>query len=374
MLLDLILYVFVIATVVQLVYWWAIFRRLAFHKVEHSQTPTSEEFPVTVIICAKNEANNLKKNLPRIINQNYRCFEILVANDGSTDDTEQVLLDFQTKYTYLRVINVTDKPAHLLGKKWALTQAINAASYDHLLLTDADCRPASEYWIRTMSDALHAQKKIVLGFSPYTANTKSKKGELLNKFIRYEAVYTATQYFGFALAGMPYMGVGRNLMYHKSLFISNNGFVAHQHVASGDDDLFVNQAADYRNVAVALHPKSFTYSAPKTTWRNYVSQKQRHLSVSNYYQPKHKWVIGGLALSHLLHYVTAAILILAEISILFVVLLLIIRTATLVILYRRILRRFEQQNLLLWTPVLDVGMALYYIVFAPALIIKTNRW
>src|SRR5690606_33778770 len=122
------------------------------------------------------------------------------------------------------------------GKKYGLTLGIKAASHEWILLTDADCRPNSRRWIRSMSRYFDEDTQFVLGFSPYRATAG-----LLNLFIRFETMLTAIQYFSFGWLGNPYMGVGRNLAYRKSKFLEEKGFNNFLHVTGGDDDLFVNQ-------------------------------------------------------------------------------------------------------------------------------------
>ncbi len=366
---TIIIWTAIIATSINLVYWWFIFSRLAFYQGQYTQNRSLEEPPVSVIICAKNEAENLKKNLPHILNQTYRSFEVIVVNDDSTDTTAQVLLDFQQKNPYLRIINFTNTSKSQVGKKFALTEGINAAQHEVLLLTDADCRPTSELWIKKMQQLIKNKIEIGLGYGPYY-NTNG----LLNKFIHYETVYTAIQYFSFALCGQTYMGVGRNLIYRKSLFLQTKGFTKHQHIASGDDDLFINQVATRQNVAITLDSDTFMYSDPKETWRQFYRQKMRHLSTGTVYQPKHQVLLGLLSLSHFLHYFCVFYLIL-QFSTIFAGVIYIVRMLTLLFLYTFILKKFRLPSLWKWIPTLDLMYIMYYVVFIPTLIIgKKNQW
>ena len=192
---------FVLATAIQLFIWLYYFRRLAvFSKKENPISPsTSDEIPVSIVICARNEAENLKKNLPHILNQNYRSFEVLVVDDKSEDETRNILSKYKITYRNLRVITVVDKPLGS-GKKPALAQGIKAANHEILLFTDADCCPVSKEWLREMQKPIRGSMEIGLGFGPYEKSTG-----FLNMFIRYEAFFTALQYFSFALAGHPYI-------------------------------------------------------------------------------------------------------------------------------------------------------------------------
>ena len=207
---------FVIATAIQLFIWLYYFRQLAvFVKKEIPVNPNEKgQPPVSIIICARNEEDNLKKNLPRILNQNYRSFEVIVVDDKSTDQTRNILDKINTSFRNLRVLHLAHKPAGS-GKKPALAEGIKAAKHEILLFTDADCCPATDEWLNEMQRDIRGPIEIGLGYGPY-----KKRPGFLNTFIRYETFFTLLQYGSFALAGHPYMGVGRNLIYKKELFVT----------------------------------------------------------------------------------------------------------------------------------------------------------
>jgi len=370
-LITFLLILFVTSFLVQLIYWCFLFSKLANFKSTPKNTPIEgrKEQPVSIIICARNETKNLEKNLPRILNQNYRLFEVVVVNDNLNDTTHDVLLKYKKIYSNLQIINLDAKPLGMVGKKFPLKIGIESSKYSTLLLTDADCCPSSSEWLFCMQSRITDTKKIVLGYGPYSIYPT-----LLNRFIRFETVYTAIQYFSFALAKLPYMGVGRNLAYRKELFTTSNRFDKHKHIASGDDDLFINEVATGENVNIMLEEESFVYSEPKMTWRDYYRQKTRHLSTATSYQLKHKILLGLLSASHFLFYVTGIILFILGFSIMFGMLFA-IRYIVLVYYYGKILKRFQEKKLLLWIPILDFMYILYYITFTPILFFrKTIQW
>jgi hypothetical protein len=139
----------------------------------------------------------------------------------------------------------------------------------------------------------------VLGYGAYSPGSG-----WLNKVVQFETLHTLLQYAGWTLAGMPYMGVGRNLAYRKAVYDKGGGFAAHQHWPSGDDDLFVNANAKKGRVALCLHPDAWTESAPPATWSSWVTQKSRHLSTGVFYRPLHRVVLGIYAMSHFGLYAT----------------------------------------------------------------------
>ncbi len=365
---TLLLTIFAGATILQLLYWLGIFSKLAFYKTRNIDNK-KEELPVSVIICARNEATNLRNNLHHFLNQTYRSYEIIVVNDNSSDKTIDVVLEFQGKSPNLRLVNIKGVPT-LPGKKAALTKGIEAAIYNLILLTDADCVPSSPNWIRSMQSNAINKIEIVLGFSPYIP-----RPGFLNLFIRYEAVFTAIQYLSFALLGIPYMGVGRNLLYKRTLFFRKEAFSKHAHIASGDDDLFINEAAIRTNTKINLSPEAFVFSLPKSSWRGYYHQKTRHLSTSTSYKLMHQLMLGGYSLSHFLHYLLAIPLILAPEMNSTVLLLILVRVGVVFLLCGLILKKLKAIDLLWWIPILDAIYVLYYIIFAPTFLIgKKNRW
>ena len=283
---------------IQLIFILFVFSRTAFYPQRDPSEPSTDVAAtgVTVVVCARNEYANLTELLPRLNEQNYPTFEVLVMDDRSTDETKSYLENDIAHLNRVRSIRIDKEHEHVTAKKYALTIALKKAVYPTVLLTDADCRPATPDWLaRMVAPLTDSGKDIVLGFSPY-----EYRPGLLNFLIRSETLFTAVQYFSLALAGWPYMGVGRNLAYRTSVFFNNRGFYTHKNVLGGDDDLLMNEVATGRNTAVCLDPAAFMWSKPKETWADWRIQKRRHLNVGKYYQPGHKFRLGLLTASHVL--------------------------------------------------------------------------
>lgn len=251
-------------------------------KEKKHSTPTSRG--ISVIIAAKDDARNLKKYLASVLNQHYPLFEVIVVNDHSRDQSSEVLKDFEKQYDHLKTINLNNACS---SKKNAISEGIKHSMYDTLCFTDADCFPKNNEWLKTMSAFISDKTPIVLGYSPY-----KKQTGLLNKLIRFETLQTAINYFGFANINLPYMGVGRNLMYKKEVFTDLNGFKNHLNLLSGDDDLLVNNAVKYYKVGLCLKKESFVLSEPETSLSSWYNQKKRHYSTSYHYQWKHQFLLG----------------------------------------------------------------------------------
>ncbi|MFO7671002.1 MAG: glycosyltransferase [Bacteroidales bacterium] len=290
------LMLFVTTFLVQCYYYLGIYIRLPRFK-EGERKRSSKG--VSVVVCARNEADNLEKFLPLLLEQQYPKFEVVVVNDCSTDRTEELLSEMKVRYDKLRYTSIPLNE-FMHGKKLALTIGLKSAKYDYVLLTDADCYPSGKLWLQFMAGKLGGDKDIVLGYGKY-----AKQKGLLNIIIRYETVFTAIQYFSFTLKGRPYMGVGRNLGYRKDLFFKNRGFSGHYHIPSGDDDLFVNQNAVKENTSIEIEPESQTISIPKETFTAWIRQKRRHIVAGNYYNKGTRFILGVEILSRLILYTSS---------------------------------------------------------------------
>ena len=289
--LKVLFYLLCTAVGVQVLYYILLYSRLAFYK-EKSKESTVEQ-PVSIVICARNEAERLVTNLPGVLVQNYKTtHEIILVNDNSEDESKYLIEELRKSFKNLIPVTLTQEAKLIEGKKFPLSMGIKSAKFETLLLTDADCVPASEFWIQKMQAAYSEGIEIVLGYGAY-----HKKAGLINKIIRFETFFSALNYFSFALAGLPYMGVGRNLSYKREVFIRNKGFSSINQIPGGDDDLFINQVANKNNTTIVIDAEAHTLSEPKTTFGGWMKQKYRHYSTSKYYKPKHKILLGMQSLS-----------------------------------------------------------------------------
>lgn len=252
--------------------------------------PEFVEVGVSVIICARNESENLTENLPYILRQDYPLFEVIVINDGSLDNTDAVLQRFKASFDNLVVINVTDGGK---GKKRLLQSAASSARFERILLTDADCKPAGNQWLRLMTGPLSGAKQIVAGYGGYASSPG-----FLNRFTRWETVHTWLQFSSWGRGGLPYMAVGRNLACTKSCLQTVMAHPTWNTIPSGDDDLLVSIAATKENYVVQDDPASFTFTQAKKTWHEWHEQKKRHMSTGKFYKELPKLVLGVYALSH----------------------------------------------------------------------------
>ena len=244
---------------------------------------------------------------------------------------------------------------------------IKSSRYETLLLTDADCVPASEKWIELMQDGYHESTEIVLGYGAF-----HKTDGFLNKLIRFETFHSALQYFSYALAGIPYMGVGRNLSYKRDLFFKNKGFSSINFIPGGDDDLFINKVATKKNTAIVIDPDAHTLSESKKTWQEWIAQKTRHYSTAKYYRLKHKWLLGLYSATQFLFYPLffgtlifytwwTALVLLA------------IRLIVQGVIFYKSMKKLNESDLFPFFLLFELWMLVYYLIFLPALFKKAKK-
>ena len=231
-------------------------------------------------------------HLPAILDQDYPNFEVIIVDDGSKDGTYEYLKSLSQNNPKMLVLNIPPLEKKGKGKKYALWKGINAAKNDSIVLTDADCEPVTNQWLRELAVTFLEGKKIGLGYGGYF-----QKNTFLNTIIQFETLTTFIQYVTLALHGKPYMGVGRNLTYSKSLFEKKGGIEKIYDITSGDDDLVVGNMVNAQNTKVLTSLKSITLSHPSSNFKDYYLQKNRHYSVGTRYKLDIQILLGMLALS-----------------------------------------------------------------------------
>lgn len=366
--LILILYFFIFIVVVQISYYLGVFGKFAFAK---AQKITPKRIPISVIVCAKNEEDNVLNFIPLLAEQNYPDYEIVLIDDASSDATLDIFEGFEKQYSNIRLVKVQNNEAFWGNKKYALTLGIKAAKKEYLLFTDADCYPTSKDWITAMSSQFTMQKTIVLGYGKYEKIPNS----FLNKIIRYETLLTAVQYFSWAKIGHPYMGVGRNLAYKKDEFFNVNGFIEHMQVRSGDDDLFINQAANGKNTTIAYTAESFTLSKPKTSYTDWLIQKRRHVATAQYYKPLDQLQLGTFYCSQLLFLLLPILLLAFQFQWILVLSLIALRYIVAWIVVGFTAGKLKENDIKFWFPLVEIALILTQInIFIANIFSKPVHW
>lgn len=273
-----ILIVFGICLIIQLIYHWGVFSKVAFYKRNARPKLDEELEPVSIVLCARDAYEYLVELIPALLNQDYPDFEIVVVNDCSDDETEEYLKDLERKELRVKPVQLKQHLNFFNGKKFPLSMGIKSAKNDLIVFTDCNCMPVNDQWLRSVVNRYNTRTEIVIGYSPYV-----QKKSLLNRIIRFDALQNGLLYLSAALNRHPFMGVGKNLSYRKELFYRNNGFISHYTTTVGEDDLFISQVATKKNTEVLIDAENVILTTPTSNFKLWMRQKScRYSTVSKY--------------------------------------------------------------------------------------------
>ncbi len=363
---QIILILILLSVCIQCYFFIFIFFKLTIYK--NTVVAHSSPSPISIVVCAHNELVNLQKLLPLLTSQIHPDFEIILVDDRSTDGSAAWLSSLDIKN--LKVITIKATPLGWTGKKYALQLGVQAATNPIILLTDADCMPATNHWAREMTSAFTLEIDACIGYAPY-----QKEPTFLNKLIRFETLHTAMQYLSLTLAGMPYMGVGRNMAYSKKIFEKQNGLTSISHILGGDDDLFANLAFKKNRVQIQIAEDSFVHSIPKKTYNEWFIQKTRHLAVGKYYKLFSRFVLGLLMCSQAVFYISVFTLFFIQTYIAISLIGILFRTLVLIYIFVRLNIKLKEDFKWYWFPLLDIIFTFNYIyVGLNAYFFNRNKW
>jgi glycosyltransferase involved in cell wall biosynthesis len=359
-------WVMIAALVILVFFNFAMFAPIAFPKPGPEPV---RDLPVSVVICARNESHLLKKVIPMMMQQDHREFEVVIVNDRSDDDTWDVLQWMKPEYPRLRIVNVPADEKFSYGKKIALAIGVRAAKHPNVLVTDADCEPTSKDWISLMAAGFKEGKQIVIGNSPYNEGPG-----FVNILERFDGAQKSMQYMGFAMAGLPYMGVGRNLGYTGHIFFSAKGRNRHSHLMSGDDDLLINELARAKNTAVIADPRAFMVTQPTPDIVTWIRRKRRHYTTASHYRLIHQVLLTLFPLARLVFWATCVLLAVKglwwPLAIGLVVKLLILLPINMIALHRL------KAGMVAWLalPLEWLFLILDPMLYASTILVKPKRW
>lgn len=355
--------------IIQLYYWLNFFRKLEI-KIPKSQKTLGNGPGVSIIICSKDALLLLTKNLPKLKNQVYHKYEIIICDDFSTDGTRSYVDKWKNEWKEIFPISYHKVTKNKAGKKQAITEGMQIARHNWVLHTDADCTPVSVQWIKQMMISAKQDERntIVLGYSPYRWGKT-----YLSQWVHFEAWVTAVQYLSFAICGRPYMGVGRNMAYTKDL-VTPEMLEKYAHLASGDDDLTIMQIANKHNTTVCLDPQSFVLTDPPDNWKSYGQQKRRHYSTAGSYKMGTKALLAGYSLSQILFFLVGGALVYSS-SYGWAIACYALRMVVLLPIAQRLIKTLDAKFSWRYFVLFDIVQAFYYLIFSfTVLLPQKNKW
>ena len=296
-LIFIVLLCFGITFIIQLIYHWCVFSKLAFYKKKDKTKSDDQLEPVSVVVCARDAYEYLQDLVPVLLTQDYPDYEIVIVNDCSEDETEEWLKDIERREPKIKPVQLRQHLNFFNGKKFPLSMGIKSAKNDLIVLTDVNCLPTNSQWLRSVVNSYGNNTEVVIGYSPYF----NKKG-VFNKIMRFDAVQYAIQYLSAALNKHPYMGIGTNLSYRKELFYRHKGFTSHYTTSVGDDDLFISQVAKGKNTEVLIDAENAILTTPPHKFGMWAHIKSSRYSTIPQYDVKAKASSALFTWSHFLFY------------------------------------------------------------------------
>ncbi|MBR3730104.1 MAG: glycosyltransferase [Bacteroidales bacterium] len=293
------LVVFGVCLVIQLYFHWALFSKVAFYKRNARPKLDEELEPASIVLCARDAYEYLTELIPVLLNQDYPDFEIVVVNDCSDDETEEYLKDLERREPRVKPVQLKQHLNFFNGKKFPLSMGIKSAQNDLIVLTDFNCMPVNDQWLRSVVNRYNHQTEIVIGYSPYV----QKKGSL-NHLMRFDALQNGLLYLSAALNHHAYMGIGKNLSYRKELFYRNQGFISHYTTTVGEDDLFINKVSTKKNTEVLIDAENGILTTPTSSFKLWMRQKSSRYSTVSKYDGRSRLMLSLFYGSQLLFYVS----------------------------------------------------------------------
>ena len=367
---SILLYALAAVAGIQIICYLLIYSRFVFARAKKTSVTNT---PVSVLVCAKNEAKELEQFLPSILSQNHTNFEIVLINDVSYDNTFEIMEAFAEKHACIKLVNVKNNEAFWGNKKYALTLGIKAATHENLLFINANSKPVSLNWITEMCAQLNlnSKKTVVLGYSAYN----KVKHSVLNKFIRFDHLIKSIQYMSFAKTGMPYVGVSENLAYTKKHFFDANGFMSHMDIKKSEHALFINQTATKRNTSAVFSKNSFTSTVAPKSLKSWTTKKRQYTYIAKHFKLIHKFVLALIYSTGFLFWLLAILLISLQYNWEIVAAIIASRIVVQYIVLGIGAKKLNELDLIIFIPFLEIFLILFqFVIFITNASSKPKHW
>lgn len=344
--LSLLLYVFIAIVLIQLFYYLGVFSSFSFSK-ETENNP--KRIPVSVIVYARNQAEEIKQLLPNLVNQNYHDYELVLVDNASTDETLDVYKEYAQMFSNIRLVRVENIETFWNNKKYAQTLGIKAAKHEYLLFIDAEKNIDNEFWIMSMASNFTLNKTIVIGSSMYI-----KTKGFLSKISRYDLVFSQLHSFSWTNFGSPFSYFSRNLAYKKEEFYKVNGFITHMNNPLGEREFFINEASKSKNTTFSYSKNSVIYLQPLAKFSEWFKQKKDDDILLSELKFGAKFKIRLFNTSQFLFFIIAIALLILQIEWLITTIIIILRYLICWIIIGKTTKKFNQKDLIWMFPFLEL--------------------
>ena len=233
------------------IYMYLIIRRVIIVSRKDKPFGKPEGEGVSVIITAHNNAEALRKNLPSFLMQAYGKYEVIVVDECSEDDTQDVLAEIQKDYPELRCTRIFPDTKFRFTKKLAINIGVLAAKYDILLFSEIHCRPATMHWVETMQSYFDENTAVVVGYANYAPGEHNITTWRAFRFLRFLEMLVLVKNKKYIF------GDGCNMAYRKSYYIKNRGFAKNSQSYLGYDNDMVNELSKFGTVRTIKCPDTY---------------------------------------------------------------------------------------------------------------------
>ena len=328
---------------------------------------------ISIIVALKNEQNNARACLEALVNQTYPkdLLDIIIVDDGSTDDTPNILAEFENKYSFLTVFENESTPPALSSKKFALNKAIESSTGEIMLFTDADCVPPPD-WVYAITSCFSPEVGLVAGFSPLIDPTDS----IIGKLLHLDSLVNGAVAAGSIGLGGAVTCTGRNIAYRREVYNQVNGFDTIMHSVSGDDDLFLQLVHKKTNWKIRFTNDRDTVvpSYQTKTLKHFFAQKRRHLSTGKYYNLKLKIAYVLFHSSNLFFFIFLAVSIIRNQNVFLAILLFLIKLLMDWLIITASSKTFSVRSDMKYFLFWEIFFVFYHLVIGPVSWFGKIRW
>jgi len=273
----------VVGYVLLMIFYSYCFRRLSpFHP---SPASSEQDIFFSVLIPARNETDSISHCIHSVFSNAYPpdCFEVIVIDDFSEDDTPLQVIDLQKQYKNLRLIQLKDYPAGTtttLYKKQAIETGIRESRGTWIVTTDADAQVPGT-WLRTLHAYIQQNDPVFIA-APVIFHTGKSILSVFQEidFMTMQGITAAS-----VSAGFHSMCNGANLAYRKDCFDKVGGFSGNEHLATGDDMLLMHKMKKtYPNkMGYIFSREAIVSTDAQKSWKGFFQQRIRWASKADSY-------------------------------------------------------------------------------------------